>query len=168
MAWWCLLIHFCGVNKILWQKSTVQMSVLLYSQNNKQTEMRIRAAKSMQFMQKVFGLSMVFFVVVLYFIWLLTGMCYINNSIKKFSKTNCANELHIIVLSRRVRALARPLWNIFSDTISGYLNTQYSTASTNANFRNILFSADCPVRFPLYNDGYIYLEYLKNCFSSLL
>lgn len=50
------------------------MSVVLYSQNNKQLEMRFRAAKSMIFMQKVFGITMVFFVVVLYFIWLLTGM----------------------------------------------------------------------------------------------
>ncbi|KAG4079491.1 hypothetical protein HA402_005188 [Bradysia odoriphaga] len=49
------------------------MSVLVYSQNIKQSEMRFRAAKSMHFMQKVFGVSMVFFVVVLYFIWLLTG-----------------------------------------------------------------------------------------------
>lgn len=58
------------------------MSVVLYSQNNKQSEMRFRAAKSMIFMQKVFGLSMVFFVVVLYFIWLLTGMCTKNNAKK--------------------------------------------------------------------------------------
>lgn len=50
------------------------MSILLYTQNNKQSDMRFRAAKSMIFMQKVFGITMVFFVVVLYFIWLLTGM----------------------------------------------------------------------------------------------
>lgn len=78
------------------------MSVLLYTQNNKQSEMRFRAAKSMHFMQKVFGLSMVFFVIVLYFIWLLTGNVLNSNFFSiRIQKNNAKYSNNKSYLSRR-------------------------------------------------------------------
>ncbi len=82
----------------------VQMSVLLYSQNNKQSEMRFRAAKSLQFMQKIFGLSMVFFVIVLYFIWLLTGkLLYVHH--------NYADKIEILAIN--YYCLDQYFWNLY-------------------------------------------------------